>query len=143
MLVEESAPHGSMVTLKADVEGVESALVRDLTVFSRQQNPLVGRWREDHPHEGIRELLFQSDGQYAATWMLLESWMDLFGTYTVDPSTGKIEVIKDWERIETPGFEGRGDYRIDEEGRLLMTGICPSEPDPENPDCIRRFVRSN
>ena len=69
--------------------------------------------------------------------------MDLFGTYNVDTSTGKIEFIEDWERVETPGFQGQGDFRIDEDGTLLLSGICATEPDPDNPDCIHRFVRSN
>jgi hypothetical protein len=69
--------------------------------------------------------------------------MDLFGTYNVDTSTGKIEFIEDWERVETPGFQGQGDFRIDEDGTLLLSGICATEPDPDNPDCIRRFGRSN
>ena len=88
-------------------------------------------------------MLFQSDGLYAATWLLFESWMDLLGTYNVDTSTGKIEFIANWERVETPKFQGQGDFRIDEDGTLLLSGICATEPTPDNADCIRRFVRSN
>ena len=88
-------------------------------------------------------MLFQSDGLYAATWLLFESWMDLLGTYNVDTSTGKIEFIENWERVETPRFQGQGDFRIDEDGTLLLSGICSTEPTPDNADCIRRFVRSN
>ena len=134
--------HGSVVTVTADVEGVDSPLARELTVFSSKINPLIGRWREERASGGVRELLFQSDGLYAATWLLLESRMDLFGTYNVDTSTGKIEFIEDWERVETPGFQGQDDFRIDEDGTLLLSGICATEPNPDNPDCIRRFVRS-
>ena len=88
-------------------------------------------------------MLFLSDGRYVATWTLLETWMDLFGDYTVDTATGKIGFIKDWERVETPGFQGQGEFEVDGQGRLLLTGICSTEPDPQTPDCIRRFVRSN
>ncbi len=88
-------------------------------------------------------MLFQYDGLYTATRLLLESWMDLFGTYNVDTSTGKIEFIEDWERIETPGFQGQDDFCIDEDGTILSSGICATEPDPDNPDCIGRIVRSN
>ena len=115
------------------VEGVDSPLARELTVFSSKINPLIGRWREERASGGVRELLFQSDGLYAATWLLLESWMDLFGTYNVDTSTGKIEFIEDWKRVETPGFRGQGYFRIDEDGTLLLSGICATEPDPDNP----------
>ena len=100
------------------VEGVDSPLARELTVFSSKINPLIGRWREERASGGVGELLFQSDGLYAATWLLLESWMDLFGTYNVDTSIGKIEFIEDWERVETPGFQRQGDFRIDEDGTL-------------------------
>jgi hypothetical protein len=142
LAVDEAAPHGSQVTITAIVEGVESPLTAEVAIFTSEQNPLLGRWREDGVG-GVRELYFQSDGLYAATWLLLESYMDLFGDYTVDTSTGKIEMIKDWEREPTLGFQGLGSFEIDDQGRLLLTGICSTEPDPENPDCIRRFVRSN
>lgn len=66
----------------------------DVAIFSSEQNPLLGRWHEDSVG-AVKELYFQSDGLYAATWLLLESYMDLFGDYTVDTSTGKIEMIKD------------------------------------------------
>ena len=88
-------------------------------------------------------MLFQYDGLYTATRLLLESWIDLFGTYNVDTSTGKIEFIEDWERIETPGFQGQDDFCIDEDGTILSSGICATEPDPDNHDCIRRIVRPN
>ena len=39
--------HGSVVTVTADVEGVDSPLARELTVFSSKINPLIGRWREE------------------------------------------------------------------------------------------------
>ena len=125
------------------VEGVDSPLALGLTVFSNKINPLIGRWREERASGSVRELLFQSDGLYAATWLLFESWMDLLGTYNVDTSIGKIEFIENWERVETPRFQGQGDFRIDEDGTLLLSGICATEPTPDNADCIRRFVRSN
>jgi hypothetical protein len=142
LAVDEAAAHGSIATITAIVEGVESPLTTDVAIFSSEQNPLFGRWHEDSVG-GVRELYFQSDGLYAATWLLLESYMDLFGDYTVDIGTGEIEMIKDWEREPTLGFQGQGDFEIDDQGRLLLTGICSTEPDPENPDCVRRFVRSN
>jgi|GEM_PF-1101560 hypothetical protein len=142
LVVDEAAAHGSQMTITAVVEGVESPLTADVAIFSSDQNPLLGRWQEDGVG-GVRELYFQSDGLYAATWLLLESYMDLFGDYTVDAGAGKIEMIKDWEREPTLGFQGQGDFEIDDQGRLLLTGICSTEPDPENPDCVRRFVRSN
>lgn len=142
LAIDETAEHGSKVTITAVVEGVESPLTTDVAIFTSEQNPLLGRWREDGIG-GVRELYFQSDGLYAATWLLLESYMDLFGDYTVDSSAGKIEMVKDWEREPTLGFQGQGAFEIDDQGGLLLTGICSHEPDPENPDCVRRFVRSN
>ena len=106
------------------MQGVYSPLARGLTIFSSKINPLIGRWREERASGGVRELLFQSDGLYAATWLLLESWINLFGSYNVDTSTGKIEFIKDWERVETPRFQEQGNFRIDENGTLLYSGIC-------------------
>ena len=143
VVVDENAAHGTVVTITAEVEGEDDPLARELIVFASKINPLIGRWREDRAGGGIRELYFRSDGLYAATWLFLKSSMDLFGDYSVDTDTGKIEFINDWERVETPGFQVQGDFYIDENGRLLLAGICPTEPDLDNPDCLRRFVRSN
>ena len=73
VVVDENAAHGTVVTITADVEDEDYPLARELTVFSNKINPLIGRWREDQAGGGIRELYFQSDGLYAATWLLLES----------------------------------------------------------------------
>ena len=141
LAINESAAHGATVTLTAKVEGVEEPVTRELTVFSSAQNPLIGPWREDRASGGVRELLFQSDGRYFATWIMLESFVDLGGRYMVDTTTGKIEMIQGFEREKTEGFQGAGNFEIDDQG-LLLTGICPEEPDPGNPDCVRRFVRA-
>ena len=131
--------HGSIVTVTAIVEGVAGPVTRELTVFSPKIDPLVGRWHEERG--GVAELSFQSDGRYTATWLMLESQIDLFGDYSVHTSTGKIELIKNWERAETRGFQGQGDFSIDDQDQLTLTGVCPTKPDPENPKCIRRFIR--
>jgi hypothetical protein len=65
---------------------------------------------------------------------MLESYVDLIGNYSVDTATGKIELVNKGELRETEGFQGAGDFEIDEHGRLLLAGICPTEPDLENPD---------
>jgi len=141
LAINESAVHGSTATLTAQVKGMDEPVVRALTVFSSDQDPLIGRWSEDRESGGVRELLFQSDGYYFATWMMLESYIDLRGDYTVDANTDEIQMVQGFERFETDGFEGSDSFEIDNQGRLLLTGICPKEPDPENPDCTRRFVR--
>ena len=142
LAISESAAHGSTVTIKAQVEGVDEPVTRELAVFSSDQNPLIGPWREDRESGGVRELLFESDGYYYASWMMLESYIDLRGDYTVDANTGEIQMIQGFERFETEGLQGSGSFENDDQGRLLLTGICPEEPDPENPDCVRQFVRS-
>ena len=142
LATNRAAAHGSKFNITALVEGMDEPVTREMAVFSREQNPLIGRWHENREQGGVRELLFQSDGRYFATWFLLESRVDLVGDYTVAPSTGEIELTKDWEMEETQGFQGTGSFEIDDQGQLLLTGICPSEPDPENPTCSRRFTRS-
>ncbi|MBC8282096.1 MAG: hypothetical protein H8E48_15050 [Chloroflexi bacterium] len=88
LVIDKAAAHGSKISITAIVEGMEEPVTREVTVFSPAQNPLIGRWREDREIVGVKELLFQSDGQYFATWFMLESYVDLGGDYTVSPSTG-------------------------------------------------------
>ncbi len=142
MAIDKSAAHDSKVSITAVVEGLDEPVTREVTVFTPEQNPLIGRWREDLELVGVKELLFQSDGQYFATWFMLESYVDLGGDYTVTPSTGEIELTENWELKDSQEFQGTGSFEIDEQGRLLLSGICPTKPDPDNPDCLRRFTRA-
>ena len=43
LVIDDSAPPGSIFPFKAEVEGMEDVLTRELTVFSREQNSPVGR----------------------------------------------------------------------------------------------------
>ena len=110
LVVDNSTTLRSIFALKSGVEGIENILTQKLPVFSREQNSLVGR-RHWGGNESIRELLFQSDGLYAATRLLLKTSMDLF---SVDTGTGKIYLVKSWECVETPGFQAQADFRIDD-----------------------------
>ena len=68
LVVEETALHGSMVTLTATLDGREEPVTRELTIFPTEQNPLLGRWREETDSGGVGELLMQVGGKYAASW---------------------------------------------------------------------------
>ena len=88
------------------------------------------------------ELLIQGDGRFAASWQMLEDYIDLFGTYAIDAedsTTGTVEFTRSGERFETPGFQGAGSFNISTDGTLTLKGIC-SDNDGE-PKCTHRLVR--
>ena len=141
--VDPATSHGSVFKVSADVENGAYNPSTEVTVITREENPLAGSWREGDTGN-VGELLFTADGQYAATWTMLEDYMDLFGTYELDTTTGTVELNYEWDRIETAGFSGTGSYRIEDDGSLVLEGICSGGPDSKlgtgEEVCTHRFL---
>ena len=141
LIIDDSAILGSIVTLKSGVEGIE--------IFSRQNRPFSLTNRIHWSAEGLWKAPNASGNYYSFRRSVRSDPVasrDLDGP--VPSLLGRHRDRKDiiGRRLggpETPGFQRQGDFQIDDQGRLLPTGIRLNDPDPDNSECIRRFVRSN
>ncbi len=90
---------GSTFTVTANVQNGQKILTSKITVYTPQQNPFVGRWKEAvqvdcatgevfSPTSKIEEIEFQADGQFFVTWLPFELYRDYWGTYTFDLKKG-------------------------------------------------------
>lgn len=110
----------------------------EVTVFSRDSNPLIGTWQEVgqigcesgdemRVEMPIRELIFSSDGSLRVTWNPFEAYVDYAGQYRL-LGDGGIRIAPRRINYLPPDFEGEGDFQIDEEGRLILEGVWLGRP---------------
>ena len=141
--VDPSTAHGSVFTITGNIENGAHEPTAEIMVITREMNPFIGSWKQDDAGS-IGELLFTTDGQYVVTWTMLEDYMDLFGTYEFDTATGAIEFNFEWDRIETAGFSGAGSYHFEDDGSLVLDGVCSGGPDSKlgtgEEICTNRFI---
>jgi len=152
--VELAAPVGSQLTVHAEVEGGRHVVQIEVHVFTPRSDPLVGYWLEatQVPCDGgaevvpqlpIEELVFALDGTFAVTWTPFESYVDYWGTYTVDLVQGTLNLTLTGGNDIPPDFDGHGRLALDAEDVLLLTELWlgASRLDSGPPNCGHRFVR--
>ena len=89
--ITEQAEIGKPIYIKTRYAGSESiSLV--LNVYEAKANPLIGFWVQEkdetcEPGSRIRELIFNADGTFSATWMPFETYKDYWGEYEYDLET--------------------------------------------------------
>lgn len=133
--VDKSAPHGSVFTVKADVEGGRRIVSTKVRVYTREANPLVGRWKQERPdagggagaggrHDYIEELVFKADGTFSVTWLPFECYKDYWGTYSSDTRTRRLRLNVQGGNNVPADLDGDGTFAIDDSGRLTLKDIC-------------------
>jgi hypothetical protein len=102
LTVRPDAPGGATTFVTARI-GKASA-TGELRVFRRDEQPLVGFWRQDSNEcvnqTPLLELAIRADGSFAATWMPFESYKDYWGQWRFDRETGQLDL----------SVEPRGNY---------------------------------
>lgn len=154
LTIDSAAPSGSRFTVRAEVEGGRHVVQTEVHVFTPQSSPLVGYWQEQTqlPCDGraelvpplpIEELVFAADGTFAVTWTPFESYVDYWGTYTVDLTQGTLDLLVTGGNDIPTDFDGQGRVALAAEGELLLTELWLGTPRSESgpPHCGHRFVR--
>jgi len=155
LTIDPATPSGSVFTVRAAVEGGRHVVETEVHVSTPEANPLVGYWQEEAqlscgsgtevtPALPITELVFASDGTFAVTWTPFESYVDYWGTYTVDVARGTLELVVSGGNDIPPDVDGHGRFALDATGRLILSelwlGTTPRMgSDPAH--CGHRFVR--
>lgn len=138
LTVDPDAPSG-VYTVSADVENGRRIVSTELHVFTPDENPLVGFWRETAridcasraevvPTEPIQEFIFGADGTFSVTWFPFEVYQDYWGTYAFDPATGSLDLVIENGNYIPSTFDGTGTYSLDPAGRLILSDIWLGSP---------------
>jgi hypothetical protein len=153
LTVDAAAVHDSQFIITADVENGKRIITSTLHIFTPAGNPLVGTWHEDAelacssgdevtPQEPIREVIFKADGSFSVTWHPFEVYHDYWGTYQSDPAAGQLELTVTSGNYIPTDIDGRGTFKIDDQGRLILTDMWLGQPYGKKvtPACGQRFI---
>ena len=90
--VNPDAGDGSAVLIRGTIG--DTAISGRIAVYDRSRLPIVGYWHqrpeECQGSEPMRELVFNGDGTFSATWMPFEVYKDFWGTFTYDAETREL-----------------------------------------------------
>lgn len=149
--VARSAAHNSTFGVTAVRAGKPiTAVVR---VVDRRLNPLVGTWTQlagvpcgsaEERLAGddvIREVAFRADGTFSVTWLPFESYKDFWGTYTYDPSSGRLRLQPIGGNFVPANLDAEGQAEVDAEGELKLTTMSLGSRPERIAFCSARFRR--
>ena len=152
LTIDPATASGSVFTVRAEVEGGRHVVDTRVHVYTPETNPLFGYWREEAqlscgsgaevaPALPIQELVFDSDGTFAVTWVPFESYRDYWGTYTYDLAQGTLELTVTGGNTIPADVDGTGRFALDATGLVLSelwlgTPSLASSP----PNCGHRFA---
>ena len=115
-----------------------------IEVFSAEQNPFVGHWRQDDencpPNSAVQELVFTGGGELSVTWTPFEVYKDYWATFEYKPNTGAFSFeVKGGNQIpDDLVTEGRARIEGD---RLMLEDIFLGTPRQAKGGCRGDFYR--
>ena len=146
---------GTTFSVTADIQDGRKILTTQIKIYTPQANPLVGVWHEFkqidcqsqaitelHGDSSLRELVFKADGTFQATFTPFEVYHDYWGNYTFDPKKGTLELAGESGNYIPENLDLQGEYKIDENGALLLKNIWLGRRDKGTPAaCGHVFVK--
>ena len=152
--VGPGTPGGEVFTVTADVEDGRRLVSIEVYVYTPEDNPLVGIWREEAqlgcedyeevaPEERIGELRFGADGTFSVTWHPFEIYRDYWGMYAFDSKRGALDLWGAEGNYVPDDVDGSGSFLMDEQGRLVLKDMWLGAPHGGSgiANCGHRFTR--
>jgi hypothetical protein len=150
--VHPETENETVIKVTANIEDGKHVLTQDILVYTLEENPHVGYWREIAqlscengseviPDALIGELLFQANGTFSVTWAPFEVYRDYWGTYTFDHQTSILELVIESGNHIPENVDLNGQLQVDENGRLLLENMWLGGPAYEQlaPTCGHIF----
>jgi len=139
LTISPLVPHGAKLSVIANIENGRRIVSTNIHVYNSQCNPFVGRWKESSqltcdteqeilPEKQINEIVFTADGEYTVTWMPFEVYIDYWGNYTYDISTGAINLSINGGNYIPSDFDGTGKYNLDQNNDIILNEIWLGSP---------------
>ena len=153
LTVSETVGHGVILQVIASTPlGSRS---RDVIVYDKASNPLVGIWQQDaqiscetgefvEPDFNLHELIFLADGRIRLTYFPFEVYFDYGGEYVFDLAEETLILNAEMINYLPRDIDGEGTFSFDDEGRLVLQDIWLGSPpiqDTVTVHCGHRFVR--
>jgi hypothetical protein len=148
-----NAPDGHVFYIVANFQNGRRLIAAHGLVVESGRNPLRGAWTEraryacgsgqpmtNEPR--MQELIFRADGTFTVTLVPIELYIDYRGRYIADYETGRLTLQVTGGNHVFEKFDGYGRFRIDESGRLVVTGLSFGRyPEDRRPACKYIFER--
>ncbi|HEY6250138.1 MAG TPA: hypothetical protein VI685_09255 [Candidatus Angelobacter sp.] len=136
--VDSKTPPRSRFVVTADIEQGRTQRQMGVIVYTNDDQPLVGFWREKSRVEclaqkettssqPIQELEFKAKGSFSVTWVPFEVYRDYWGSYTSDNSTGVLSLRIENGNYVPADFRGAGKFKLTDKDTLELTGLYLSE----------------
>lgn len=134
LTIDPATASGTVFTVSATLHGDQHVVTTEIAIYTPEARPLVGTWQEFAQHScrtgeevapelAIEELVFSADGKFTVTWTPFESYVDYWGTYTVDPIRGTIDLHITGGNAIPPDVDGRGGIAGDGQHNLILTDL--------------------
>ena len=132
--IDPKTPPRSRFVVTADIEQGRAQRRVGVFVYTAEDQPLVGFWREKSRTDcgpqrgtviaqGIQELVFNARGSFSVTWVPFEVYKDYWGNYTADSSTRKLSLQIERGNYVPKNFRGAGKFKLADKNTLELTGI--------------------
>ena len=132
--IDAKTPPRSRFVVAADIEQGRAQRQIGVIVYTAEDQPLVGFWREKSRTDcdpqmgtviaqGIQELVFTAKGSFSVTWVPFEVYKDYWGNYTADRSTQKLSLQIENGNYVPKTFRGSGKFKLTDRNTLELSGI--------------------
>jgi hypothetical protein len=134
LTVDAKTPSRTRFVVTADIEQGRTQRTIGVLIYTSEDQPLVGFWREKSRSEcgteketisslPIQELEFRAKGWFSVTWMPFETYRDYWGSYTADNSTGALSLKIEGGNYVPRNFRGVGKFKLTGKNTLELTGV--------------------
>jgi len=159
LTIDAKTPPRSRFVVTADIEQGRAQRQIGVLIFTDEDQPLVGFWREKSRTDcdawefasvqGIQELEFRARGWFSVTWVPFEVYRDYWGHYTANKSAGTLSLQIEGGNYVPKNFRGAGKFKLVDKNTLELRGVhlgskqSPNQdtPPPASNKCRYTFTR--
>lgn len=134
LTIDPKSPPHSRFVVTADIEQGRAQRQIGVLVYTSEDQPLVGFWREksrsgclapnqNHSPQPVQELEFRANGWFSVTWVPFETYRDYWGSYAAENSSGKLSLKTEGGNYVPKNFRGTGKFQITDKNTLELTGV--------------------
>lgn len=126
LVIAPDAPRGAKVGISFRYGSEEAG--SSFEVIGRDDVVLTGRRTQQSVEncpgaERVGELEFSPGNRFSVTYQPFETYKDYWGTYSFDPSSGRLAMSIEGGNFQPPDVDLEGTARLGSDGRLVLDGF--------------------